>query len=91
MYDITNYSSIAHIDDWLTVIRKEIKAEAGSRVKGGQGKAAALPVEIVVGPVLPRRPNTPHSSGDCHLIESGVSHQSLAEPKVVPYDKPTSG
>ena len=27
MYDITNYSSIAHIDDWLTVIRKEIKAE----------------------------------------------------------------
>ena len=27
MYDITNYSSIAHIDDWLTVIRKEIKPE----------------------------------------------------------------
>ncbi|MFW9948721.1 MAG: Rab family GTPase [Candidatus Thorarchaeota archaeon] len=27
MYDITNYSSIAHIDDWLTVIRKEIKQE----------------------------------------------------------------
>ena len=27
MYDITNYSSIAHIDDWLTVIRKEIKVE----------------------------------------------------------------
>lgn len=27
MYDITNYSSLAHIDDWLTVIRKEIKAE----------------------------------------------------------------
>jgi small GTP-binding protein len=27
MYDITNYSSIAHIDDWLSVIRKEIKAE----------------------------------------------------------------
>jgi small GTP-binding protein len=26
-YDITNYSSIAHIDDWLTVIRKEIIAE----------------------------------------------------------------
>lgn len=26
-YDITNYSSIAHINDWLTVIRKEIKAE----------------------------------------------------------------
>jgi len=27
MYDITNYSSIAHIDDWLAVIRKEIKTE----------------------------------------------------------------
>ncbi|MFX0011053.1 MAG: Rab family GTPase [Candidatus Hermodarchaeota archaeon] len=27
MYDITNYSSIAHIDDWLSVIRKEIRAE----------------------------------------------------------------
>jgi len=27
MYDITNYSSIAHIDDWLTVIKKEIRDE----------------------------------------------------------------
>ncbi|GAH43852.1 unnamed protein product [marine sediment metagenome] len=27
LYDITNYSSIAHIDDWLNLIRKEIKAE----------------------------------------------------------------
>ena len=27
VYDITNYSSLAHIDDWLTVIRKEIKPE----------------------------------------------------------------
>ncbi len=27
LYDITNYSSLAHIDDWLSVIRKEIKAE----------------------------------------------------------------
>ncbi|MGB5909713.1 MAG: Rab family GTPase [Promethearchaeia archaeon] len=26
-YDITNYSSLAHIDDWLTVIKKEIKNE----------------------------------------------------------------
>ena len=25
IYDITNYASIAHIDDWLSVIRKEIK------------------------------------------------------------------
>ena len=27
LYDITNYSSIAHIDDWLSVIKKEIRAE----------------------------------------------------------------
>ena len=27
MFDITNYSSIAHIDDWLTVIKKEIRKE----------------------------------------------------------------
>ena len=25
LYDITNFSSIAHIDDWLSVIRKEIR------------------------------------------------------------------
>jgi len=27
LYDITNFSSIAHIDDWISVIRKEIRAE----------------------------------------------------------------
>ena len=27
IYDITNYSSIAHIDDWLNAVRKEIRAE----------------------------------------------------------------
>ncbi len=27
LYDITNFSSIAHIDDWLSVIRKEIRAD----------------------------------------------------------------
>lgn len=26
-YDITNYSSLAHIDDWLTIIKKEIRKE----------------------------------------------------------------
>jgi len=26
-YDVTNYSSLAHIDDWLTVIKKEIRIE----------------------------------------------------------------
>jgi GTPase SAR1 family protein len=30
MYDVTNYSSLAHIDDWLLVIRKEIKSEQGN-------------------------------------------------------------
>ncbi len=30
MYDITNYSSLAHIDDWLLVVRKEIKTEQGT-------------------------------------------------------------
>jgi Ras-related protein Rab-8A len=27
MYDVTNYSSLAHIDDWLLIVRKEIKSE----------------------------------------------------------------
>lgn len=27
MYDITNYFSLAHIDDWLSIIRKEKKAD----------------------------------------------------------------
>ena len=27
LYDVTNYSSIAHIDDWLSVIRKELREE----------------------------------------------------------------
>jgi len=27
LYDITNYSSFAHIDDWLSAIRKDIRAE----------------------------------------------------------------
>ena len=27
MYDVTNYSSLAHIDDWLLVVRKELKTE----------------------------------------------------------------
>ena len=30
MYDVTNYSSLAHIDDWLLVVRKEIKSEQES-------------------------------------------------------------
>ncbi|KKK40851.1 MAG: small GTP-binding domain protein [Candidatus Lokiarchaeum sp. GC14_75] len=27
MYDVTNYSSLAHIDDWLLVVNKELKSE----------------------------------------------------------------
>ena len=39
MYDITNYSSLAHIDDWLTVIRKEIKPEDSFPIIVVGGKA----------------------------------------------------
>jgi len=27
MYDVTNYSSLAHIDDWLLIVKKEIRSE----------------------------------------------------------------
>ena len=27
VYDVTNYSSLAHIDNWLSIIRKELSAE----------------------------------------------------------------
>ena len=27
MYDVTNYSSLAHIDDWLSVVRKEMRSK----------------------------------------------------------------
>ena len=27
VYDVTNYSSFAHIDNWLSIVRKEIRAE----------------------------------------------------------------
>ncbi|MFW9939436.1 MAG: Rab family GTPase [Candidatus Thorarchaeota archaeon] len=30
MYDVTNYSSLVHIDEWLSLIRKEIKSEQDS-------------------------------------------------------------
>ena len=36
MYDITNYSSLAHIDDWLTVIRKKIEEMFPVIVVGGK-------------------------------------------------------
>ena len=36
MYDITNYSSLAHIDDWLTVIRKKIEVMFPVIVVGGK-------------------------------------------------------
>lgn len=36
MYDITNYSSLAHIDDWLLVIRKKIKDMFPVIVVGGK-------------------------------------------------------
>ena len=36
MYDITNYSSLAHIDDWLTVIHKKIDDMFPVIVVGGK-------------------------------------------------------
>ncbi|MBD3340887.1 MAG: GTP-binding protein [Candidatus Lokiarchaeota archaeon] len=36
MYDITNYSSLAHIDDWLVVIRKKINEMFPIIVVGGK-------------------------------------------------------
>ncbi len=39
LFDITNYSSIAHIDDWLSVIRKEIRAEDVFPIIVAGGKA----------------------------------------------------
>ncbi len=39
LYDITNFSSIAHIDDWLSVIRKEIRAEDTFPIIAVGGKA----------------------------------------------------
>lgn len=27
IYDVTNYSSLTHIDDWLSVVRKQMKSE----------------------------------------------------------------
>lgn len=40
MYDITNYSSLAHIDDWLTTIKKETESLFPIVVVGGKGDLA---------------------------------------------------
>ena len=40
MYDITNYSSLAHIDDWLTIIKKETGSLFPIVVAGGKGDLA---------------------------------------------------
>ena len=40
MYDVTNYSSLAHIDDWLTIIKKEADALFPIVVAGGKGDLA---------------------------------------------------
>ena len=36
MYDVTNYSSLAHIDDWLLVIKKEVHHEFPILAVGGK-------------------------------------------------------
>jgi len=40
MYDITNYSSLAHIDDWLTTIKKETESLFPIVAVGGKGDLA---------------------------------------------------
>ena len=40
MYDITNYSSLAHIDDWLTTIKKETETLFPIVAVGGKGDLA---------------------------------------------------
>ena len=37
MYDVTNYSSLAHIDDWLTIIKKEKDTLFPIVAAGGKG------------------------------------------------------
>ena len=56
LYDITNYSSIAHIDDWLSVIRKEIRAEdifpiivVGSKADLGENREVSAGLWILSG------------------------------------------
>lgn len=39
MYDVTNYSSLAHIDDWLMVIRRELRVEEQFPIIAVGGKA----------------------------------------------------
>ncbi|MFX0071694.1 MAG: Rab family GTPase [Candidatus Hermodarchaeota archaeon] len=40
MYDITNYSSLAHVDDWLMVIKKKIENLFPILVVGGKADLA---------------------------------------------------
>ena len=48
MYDCTNYSSLAHIDDWLLVVRKEIEQETLPIIVVG-GKADLIDDREVTG------------------------------------------
>ena len=50
MYDVTNYSSLAHIDDWLLVVKKEIKSEQESfPIIAVGGKADLIDAREVTG------------------------------------------
>ena len=49
MYDVTNYSSLAHIDDWMLVVRKEIKSEETFPIIVVGGKADLLDGREVTG------------------------------------------
>ncbi|MFX1490575.1 MAG: Rab family GTPase [Promethearchaeota archaeon] len=47
MYDVTNYSSLAHIDDWLLVVRQEIKTKHHFPIIVVGGKADLVDVREV--------------------------------------------
>ena len=49
MYDVTNYSSLAHIDDWLVIIRKEIPVDDNFPIIVVGGKADLIDNREVTG------------------------------------------
>jgi len=49
MYDVTNYSSLAHIDDWLMIIRREIPVDVNFPIIVVGGKADLIEDREVTG------------------------------------------
>ncbi len=42
MYDVTNYASLAHVDDWLSIVNKEVEYEFPLIFIGGKNDLAHL-------------------------------------------------